>query len=391
MKRTSSIAAAFLIVAVAAVYVLFFRTDPLSARAEAIVQMCAGAPERSACYESQIPILYPALSVTQIFDLVRMIRKDDVSYQFCHVLAHKIGERVVAENPDKWVDAIPWNPADGLCSNGYIHGVIGGRFRAEVLNDATIEKLLPDFTRACASRANWNPSDLDRAICYHGMGHLFDFITNADIRTALNLCREVASENFQRVCIQGVFMQIYQPLEPDDYQLIKQMKNKPATSTVRTYCAQFSDSLEHGSCLEESWPFFKDGIFNGRGVASFCSGQPNATETDQCYMSVSSIIGRTSLGNSGRTVSACNNFPDNRKATCFSFSAEAVLEEDRTDAESAIALCNRAAPDIARTCILDLIDHARFVFGGDVMAYNHFCAALPAAYTSSCSEHSSQQ
>ncbi len=230
--------------------------DPLVTAAQ-IVKACAKEPgDHSPCYEAQVPNLYPKMSVADIFTVIRAIRAADPSYQFCHVLAHKVGERVVAEDPNNWVDAIPLNPSDGLCSNGFVHGVTGGRFSAEVLNDATIQQFLPDFKRACEPHDDWHPSDLDRSICYHGMGHLFDFITNADLPKALDLCSIVAPNDYQRVCIQGVFMQIYQPLEPDDYQMIAQMKVVPTKETVRSYCATFKVPIYVGSCLEESWPMF---------------------------------------------------------------------------------------------------------------------------------------
>ncbi len=367
----------------------FFRTHIVSPStsgiARAITQACAktGA-DHSACYESEVPNLYPKLGVAQIFDIVRAIRVDDPSYQFCHVLGHKIGERVVSEDPNNWVDAIPLNPSDGLCSNGFIHGVIGGRFSAEVLDDATIQKFLPDFIRACAPHDAWHPSDLDRAICYHGMGHLFDFITNADIPKALGLCANVAPDNYSRVCIQGVFMQIYQPLEPDDYQLIAQMKVKPTKSTVRSFCATFKVPIYVGSCLEESWPMFQRSIFDGTGVRTFCSGQPDATETNMCYVSMSSIIGRMSLADPSAAALACGRFPADQQQTCYNFSAQAVLEEDLNDAKKALDLCRRASGAIADSCIQTLVDHANFTFGSKTEAYNQFCRAVPSQYKSQC-------
>lgn len=353
--------------------------------AKEIVKDCMNSgSDHSACYEAEVPALYPKLSVPQIFDIVRMIRQEDSSYQFCHVLGHKIGERVVAEDPNGWVNAIPLNPSDGLCSNGFIHGVVGGRFRSEVLDDTTTQKFLPDFILACQPHNGWQPSDLDRAICYHGMGHLFDFITNADLNKALDLCHAVAPDQYLRVCVQGVFMQIYQPLEPDDQVLIDQMPSKPTPTTVRAFCAAFKDPLYVGSCLEESWPFFRREITDGTGAGAFCSGQPNATETEQCYVSISSIIGRMSLGHSQEAAAACNNFPVAHQSTCFSYSAEAVLEESLEDGQKAIALCSMAAPNIANACLAQLADHAQFTFGANQAYHEQFCAALPSSLQDLC-------
>jgi hypothetical protein len=123
-----------------------------AADAGAIVNECAKESDSVECYERVVPALYPAYSIPEVFDILREIRTIDPTYQFCHVLSHKLGEKVVAENPAAWIDAIPLNPGDGMCSNGFIHGVVGGRFRADVLDKEMLEALLPDFRVACEAR-----------------------------------------------------------------------------------------------------------------------------------------------------------------------------------------------------------------------------------------------
>lgn len=361
------------------------RSDAMSAVASGIVTKCVGSgPDHAVCYESEVPALYPQFSVPQLFDIIRSIRLGDPSYQFCHVLAHKVGERVVAEDPSAWIDAIPLNPPDGLCSNGFIHGVVGGRFRAEVLDDATIEAFLEDFKAACEPREEWRPSDLDRAICYHGLGHLYDFITNADIPKALSLCERTAPSDFRRVCVQGVFMQIYQPLEPDDYLLIEQMPVKPTKETVQQYCATFKEPLYVGSCLSESWPYAREELLDGTGVQSFCAGQPSERETEQCYITAASIVGRMSLSNAEQITRACSGFPIAERATCYTYSAQAVLEENLNDASKAVAVCLSAGGTTADQCIETLVDHALFTFGGRTTVHAEFCSSVPAKFRDRC-------
>jgi hypothetical protein len=321
-------------------YVFAQSADPAQVAHDVVAECAHDAPTMAACYEQEVPNLYPKLSLPAVFDVVRDIRAEDKTYQFCHVLAHKLGERLVAEDPDKWLDLIPLNPRDGLCSNGFVHGVIGGRFRAEVLSDATLEKVLPDFSLACEAHSGWTPTSFDRANCYHSMGHLFVFITDADIDKAFSLCERAVPEDTRRMCVQGVFMQIYQPLEPDDFLLIEKMQDKPATTTVRQYCAGFSKNpLYQGSCLEESWPFFRTSVVDGTGVKAYCSGYPNKEEENYCYLGVSSIVGRMQLSNPDAAISACNNFPQERQATCFGFAAQAQIEESHSAGQKAVAIC----------------------------------------------------
>ncbi len=363
-----------------AVHFVLVATKPDTTRiAHDIVEVCRNEKDHAVCYESEVPALYPKVSVSDIFAVIRAVRAEDPTYQFCHVLAHKVGERVVAEDPNKWIEAIPENPSDGLCSNGFIHGVTGGRFRSEVLTPATIEQFLPDFTRACVPRPGWQPSDLDRAICYHGMGHLFDFITNADIPAALSLCSKITPPEFPRVCIEGVFMQIYQPLEPDDFVLIDQMSTKPTKTTVRSYCAQFTDPRYVGACLRESWPMFRTEIMDGSGVVAFCSGQPNAEQADNCFNATATIIGRMNLGSPDQAAAACNKFPSVQQEGCFTVVAQAILEEDRTNASGAVSLCRQGGATLGDHCISDLVRHATFLFGGNTVEFNNFCNAIPSA------------
>ncbi len=365
---------ALLIIGVACVWYVMSRPD-IEAFATNIVSECGKeSGDHAACYEQLVPTLYPRLSVSQLFEIVRSIRTSDPSYQFCHVLAHKIGERVVAEDPMRWMDAIPLNPSSGTCSNGFIHGVVGGRFRSEVLDESTLRTLLPDFKRACEARDDWHPSDLDRAICYHGLGHLYDFITNADLPRALELCEQTTGTQFHRVCVEGVFMQIYQPLEPDDFALIEQMQTKPTAPTYRRFCASFKDPEYVGACLREAWPILP-GMLDGTGMRQYCSGQPNAELEDYCYRSAFTIVGRLLQAQPDDQARACDLAPQARRSMCYSVVADAVLEENRDDAVRAVSFCERASDP--RACFDYLIGAAQFNFGYNAGQFDGFCRALP--------------
>lgn len=384
--RILAYGAAFVLVALLMAYVTLGpgKSSSASLRAEGVVDLCSEeGGDRSMCYEREIPKMLPELSLTQVFDVIRKVRVLDPSYQFCHVLAHKLGERTVAEDPDSWIDAIPLNPVDGLCSNGFIHGVTGGRFRAEVLSKDTLEKLIPDFSRACAPRPTWSPSDLDRAICSHGMGHLYMFITDAEIPLALNLCEETMPEEYRRVCREGVFMQIYQPLEPDDFLLIERMPVKPTRETVRSFCARYEKDAYEGACLRESWPFFREEVMTGEGITEFCAGQPGRSEEVACYESSFALAGRLTLADPDVALRICGAVGDAWKEMCYSSSARTFLEEDRMASQKAIDFCAIAPAPYDTACLRNLVDTAVFIFG-ETPAYEAFCRALPSELKARC-------
>lgn len=364
------------IVAVTVAHVLYPKG---SALAESIVEKCSKEMDHSRCYEREVPKLYPSYSIPELFELIREIRRLDPSYQFCHVLAHKLGEDAVAEDPSRWLDVIPMNPRDGMCSNGFIHGVIVGRFRNDTLDNVTLEKTIPDFARACEPRANWSPSSLDQAICYHGMGHLFMFITSADMRLSLDTCARITqgpTGDFSRVCREGVFMQTYQPLEPDDFALLELLPEKPTKENYRHLCAAYTNDAEEGACLREAWPFFRTEILEGTGAISFCARQPNKDEEAMCFESASTIIGRQLLGNDEKASAACNALPQKWQSICYIAAAQALLEEDRSSGSRSVSFCMRASEAIADICIKTLASRAHWIFA-DSPDKERFCSVLP--------------
>lgn len=360
---------------------------PRAATAEEIVATCAKEPEREQCYEREVPALYPARSLAELFTIIRAIRVADPSYQFCHVLAHKLGENAVAEDPSQWIGFIPENPADGLCSNGFIHGVIVGRFRNDTLDPATLEKTIPDFKRACEPREDWSPTPLDQAICYHGMGHLFMFITNADIRASLDVCDRVtrsATGDFSRVCREGVFMQIYQPLEPDDFALIELLPEKPTPEKYRALCAAYGRiPEEEGACLREAWPLFREDILFNGGAEAFCRAQPTADEETACYETVFAVAGRQLLGKEEQARAVCSSVPSARKAQCFAVIAQSSLEENRSDGRAAVSICTHAGAE-KDACMQLLATRAPWIFGADEERQSAFCRLLPEEFHATC-------
>ena len=356
---------------------------------EAVRECSSTEGSRSECYERTIVALYPRLSVEEIFAVVREMRELDPEYQFCHVLGHKLGEKAVERDPARWLEVMPQNPPDGLCSNGFIHGVVGGRFRADVLDEATLEKSIPDFSRACEPRENWAPSPLDQAICYHGMGHLYMFITDADVPKALSLCERTAEGNnpgrdFRTVCREGVFMQIYQPLEPDDFLLIERMPEKPTKETVRQFCARYERPEYVGACLRESWPLFREELFEGGEFAAFCSDQPNEAEETTCYMAAFTIFSRQSLEDPQKVLEVCSKAPTDRRGLCYFSGAQALLEEDRAEAWKAIDFCNAAPSPYARKCLEELLSTVQFNFASGTQGERDFCAVLPVDMQARC-------
>jgi hypothetical protein len=362
--------------------------DGLAKEAHSLVATCSkeSGRDHQRCYEDEVPKLVKDQSLAEIFEIIRLIRHEDTSYQFCHELAHRLGEQAVAEDPDAWLNLIPENPDDGLCSNGFVHGIIAGRFRTDVLDDKTLKGLIPDFARACEARDNWTPTDLDRNICYHGMGHLFVMITTANLPRALEICSETTTKHpeFERLCVEGVFMQIYQPLEPEDYALIEELPVKLSRDTVPAYCASFKNPEYVGACLRESLALSWEKIFDGLWVSQFCAVQPNKEESKRCFESAFSLLGRMSLAKPEQALKTCRESSEDQKDMCYSYAARTILEEDRTAADRAANFCAEV-PEGNRTACYDFLSYtARSILGTRTDRIQKLCNAMPETSKTTC-------
>src|SRR3989344_2627856 len=206
-----------------------------------LIQLCASEKYRPGCYDREIPKLMDVISMEDAFKVTKLIIDKDPSYFHCHVVGHKLAGREVKKNPAAWKDVIARCPAN-ICNNGCLHGPFLERYNKEVLSPQEIEGLIGDLQNVCEPRGAWHPNEVERSMCYHALGHLHMYITGAEIDRALSLCQRVGvksdGRNYVQTCTEGVFMQIYQPLEPEDFALVKGLT--PTKDKVGDFCARFS-------------------------------------------------------------------------------------------------------------------------------------------------------
>jgi hypothetical protein len=185
--------------------------------AEQVLLKCREAKDKPSCYDREIPLLMDTISMEEAFSVTARIQSQDRSYSYCHVLGHKLSAKETRKHPDAWKDVITRCPF-GMCSNGCTHGAFQERFRVEdTLTDPEIENLKGELSTVCEARGDWKPTGMEQATCYHALGHLTMYLTGADMKKAVSLCKDISRKsdgrNFENVCFDGVFMQMFQPLE----------------------------------------------------------------------------------------------------------------------------------------------------------------------------------
>lgn len=359
--------------------------------ASEIVEACADAPHRQFCYETEIPKLLSNYSVSEVFTVIRAVRAIDTEYAFCHVLAHEIGEYQVAKDPENWLSVLAEGPPDGLCSNGYAHGAIMARFSTATLDEQQMQSALPDFARACLPREGYAPTDLQKAMCFHGLGHVLVHLTNADVPRALAACRTITESTegspFRTQCLEGVYMQLFQPLEPEDIALIEQLPEAPKRENITAFCDVHSDNeIEYGICWREAWPVFTEDITSAEGIQTYCNHLPEEAGRPQCYVSAYTINGRLNLGATSTMAAVCNGFTDHQmQGDCFARGANAFLEEDVAFIDEGVMFCSFAQNEGAQDmCYQFLADTATFNFHLNSSPHQTLCSLLPLPYQQRC-------
>ena len=373
-----------------AVFSFFSREASLQSHADAIFQKCSSQEYARSCYDKEIPKLTDFLSMKQAFEVARLIQEKDPSYLECHVLAHYLAERETAKDPSRWKDVVASCPVS-MCNNGCPHGALMARFQnqTEFLSDEQIQEIKPDLQDVCEPRGTWNPAEVERSMCYHAIGHLNMYATNANINRSVQLCQDIGvkqdGRNYVQTCTEGVLMSVYQPLGPEDVALVKAIQ--PTKDTVDSFCGQYTGEVFH-ACHRESWPLFVQGVLQPQGLTQFCSYTTDESQQVKCYSSLMNLITNRYVVDQegfGRLESFCTGLPQKRIGLCFEQAARRLIQIDPAYAKKAVEVCRLAETlRVGDACYNRLVSYTLDSFHAGSEAFLQYCKALPSPWNAEC-------
>lgn len=362
--------------------------------ANQILSKCSQATYHSSCYDKEIPLLMDNptnLSMEEAFKVSELVQEKDSSYQYCHVLGHNLSSKETGKDPSKWKEVLTRCP-NGVCANGCLHGSLMERFKSESLTDPELEQLKPELVGVCEKRANWQPTKSQQGVCFHGLGHLLMYASAADINKSIEICNFLTSQSqtksYSRQCVDGAFMQIYQPLEAEDFALIKGKEVKK--DQLARFCNQFSLQVKT-ECYLESWPLSADEILNPSGLIRFCSFTKDPVEKERCYFKTIGII-TTKLSTQDKDMvnkinKLCTLLSENGEAKqCFKSAATRLVRNDIKNGQKAVEICLKADKEIRDYCFSDLSSYAKIVSHPNSAEFNNYCQSLPDPWNKKCLE-----
>ena len=349
-----------------------------------VIEKCRNNSYRASCYDKEIPKLMDYISMEDAFAITKIVQEKDSSYSYCHVLGHNLSAREVVKDPSKWKEVVTRCPS-GICSNGCIHGGFQERFRSESLTVKQLENVKEELLDLCEPRGNWQPTGLEQGSCYHAVGHLLMYMTNADLVKSTDLCEEIAKKNngadYSQVCFDGAFMQIFQPLESEDFALVK--GKQPTKEEVSLFCEEFSGQ-KRGSCMSESWPLFRSEIMTPNGLVEFCS-RTLPEEVDRCFTSLFYVLPVQFDFDIEKLQTFCTNLPKERKGQCFANIASRLIETDYRNIEKSIDFC-RSAMQYGNEdkCFEELLLYSTYNFHRGSEEFYALCNSLPNDWKEKC-------
>lgn len=365
----------FFLIGLIASLVMIPIEQPLETYAQSVVNECKNSAFTPTCYDKAIPKLL--LPMEDAFEVTKKIQILDPSYSYCHVLGHELSAAETKKDVSRWKDVIGRCPK-GMCSNGCIHGAFQERFRTDAIDPKSVDAIRPELVDVCEPRSAFQPTRMEQATCYHAFGHLLMYITKADIDASVTSCNDMTlskSGDFRAVCYDGAFMQLFQPLEPEDFALIK--GKEPTKDTVKDLCGRFLGQPK-GSCISESWPLFRDLLVRSpQFILSYCSSLSGEIQ-DRCHKSLLYVVTVQLRMNDARLTSYCLSSPKWFQGMCFGQVASRYVEIDWKNIDRAVAWCKNVSPiDTDRICMKELASQGGFNFIPGSPEQKQLCSKLP--------------
>lgn len=356
--------------------------------ADGVVQECAKNTYPPHCYDEEIPKLMDrGLSMEEAFEVTKLVQGQDRNYFYCHVLGHNLSAKEAAKDLSKWTEVIARAPT-GVCSNGAIHGAFQERFRDEILTGDELQAIIPQLNTICENSDVKTFTGLEQASCYHAIGHLSMYMTGANINEATSVvCDQVAKKedhNYTQTCYEGAYMQIFQPLEPEDFALIKDIEPQDKEE-AQAFCNEFSGE-RRAACHRESWPHYRDQLTNDPGaIESFCNLVSDVNSINRCYNAIFYILTAQFNFEHEKIVPICEGLPQERRGQCFANSASRFVETDYRLAERAVDLCRIAEEyNVGERCYRELLFYSTFNFHPGSEDFKNMCNALPEPWQTKC-------
>jgi hypothetical protein len=256
--------------------------------AESIQKSCSNSKYKDSCYAEKFYNLSLSRPFSFTHGVLEELDKLDNTVSDCHFIAHSIALAEVIKNPEGWMSLFKTLDISE-CSNGFMHGIIEGRGRAD--KNFTIN---PDTAYAICKEIEINRPDKAyfdiHKNCIHTIGHLILVQEGGDVDKSVNICNAL-TEDSKLHCLIAVFMENLQQqnLRVHDIRnslIFDDTGKKEEINRCRKYTGIASEA-----CWQNiSWLFNKVNEFNKNKLYEDCSNAPDELTLAKCYSWGASVM-----------------------------------------------------------------------------------------------------
>ncbi len=364
------------------------KTKTISEYADQMIAACKDRGYRADCYDKEIPKLMDFLTMEQAFEVTKLVQDRDPQYVYCHLLGHQLSYTETKKNKTYWKDVLSRCPLS-MCNYGCLHGSLSEKFRGDVLTDEQIAAVIPDLSDVCEARPGYTPHEVEKSMCYHGLGHTTLYITGGVPEKAIDVCEKISikadGRNYLSTCIQGIFMTVFQATDPEDVAIVKDIR--PKDEDIPAFCDGYK---EHWwVCRRESFFVFRETLRDPKKLVSFCSYATTEDILTDCYMSVLNYITVESFEQSdamSRIEAYCNGIPLSRRGLCLTGVALRLIQIDPLrEVSRARDVCALGeASQVATACYEAISYQGQINFDPGSAVQQQYCGALPPVWEQQC-------
>jgi hypothetical protein len=358
--------------------------------AKQVMNECKDTSSRPNCYEKEIPKLMSSISMEDAFEVTRLVQDADPIFLYCHVLAHELSFRESKKSPEDWKSILNRCPA-AMCNYGCLHGSLVEHFRGDVLTDAQIAEVIPELANLCEPREGFAPTEIDRTMCYHAIGHLAMYITAGKPDRAIPICQATSvkpdGRDYTYTCVEGVFMTVFQGVDPEDIALVRAIK--PEKKDVATFCRTYGREAFWQSCRRESYPLFSGELRTAAGIEAFCAYATDEENRRNCISGAGNVftdaVFATPEGLT-ETDKLCGTLVGADRESCFTTVASRLVQiEPLRHIREADEVCKHAETfGAGKNCWEGLVYYASFSFSRGTKEYLTYCNTLSSPWNTVC-------
>lgn len=229
-----------------------------------------------------------------LVELQHRMDTDPYVFQNCHAMAHEIGHESYKKYND-FLTALSYEEV--TCSDGYLHGIIEGRF-------AHITDIFGEMKTVCAGYTK----GLDR--CYHGVGHGVMYYTANDLPKALTICKAYTGMARKR-CNEGVFMENF----------ISGSKEHPSKyldpTNISYPCPEQSVGYKDYCYFYVPYYFLHLHAYDFKAAVAWCS-TVESHYVNTCVRGVGSIAMKYTIKDPKYVEGICDTSVPNARSSCIS-------------------------------------------------------------------------